>query len=87
MPTTFAPPTHDHLSGSSPDTLPRRKIRHRYSRDTHSEFRQRWPLAEPRRDAIIGSTAGFLVSFAIAWLICGAIAYFFALWMIGPASG
>lgn len=33
---------------------------------------------------ILGSDAAFLASFAIAWVLSGVMAYFYALWTIGP---
>jgi|GEM_PF-6117014 hypothetical protein len=57
----------------------------RRPRYAHIEARRRfWLLDAARRDAILGSDAAFLVSFLIAWVLSGVMAYFYALWTIGP---
>jgi hypothetical protein len=57
----------------------------RRPRETYVEPRQRfWLLDAARRDAVLGSDAAFLVSVAISWVLSGVLAYFYALWTIGP---
>jgi hypothetical protein len=43
-----------------------------------------WLFDAHQREAILGSDAAFLASFAIAWVLSGVMAYFYALWTIGP---
>lgn len=57
----------------------------RRPREAYVEPRRRfWLLDAARRDAILGSDAAFLVSVAISWVLSGVLAYFYALWTIGP---
>jgi hypothetical protein len=57
----------------------------RRPREAYVEPRRRfWLLDAARRDAVLGSDAAFLLSVAISWVLSGVLAYFYALWTIGP---
>ena len=51
--------------------------------DADKRHRTLWPDAQ-RRDAILGSEAAFLLSFAVSWVLSGVLAYLYALWTLGP---
>jgi hypothetical protein len=98
MTTTLVPPRSGTRSASSPTHEPRedcpigaitalRREVETQRRPRYIERRRRpfW-LDAARRDAVLGSTTGFLVSLAIAWVLSGVIAYFYALWTLGPVS-
>jgi len=98
MTTTLAPPPSSTRSAASPaephEDWPtaeivalRRDVRPQHQpHRTYIERRRRfWLLDAARRDAVLGSTAAFLVSLAIAWALSGVMAYFAALWMYGPS--
>lgn len=65
--------------------LPCRRITRRQDGEPYIQSqRPFWLLDAHRHDAIRGSDAAFLGSLAIAWVLSGVVAYFYALWTIGP---
>jgi hypothetical protein len=98
MTTTLAPPPSSTRSASRPahepdDDWPTGAVialrptvqPQRQPREAYVEPRRRfWLLDAARRDAALGSDAAFLVSVAISWVLSGVLAYFYALWTIGP---
>lgn len=99
MTTTLAPPPSSTRSAFRPTHEPdedwptaeivalRREVRPQHQpHPAYIERRRRfWLLDAARRDAVLGSTGAFLVSFAVAWVLSGVMAYFAALWMGGPS--
>jgi hypothetical protein len=96
MTTTLAPPSRTRSASPTcePDenspigaivALRRESHPQRQPRDTHIEPRHRnWLLDARRRDAVLSSDAAFLVSVGISLVLSGVMAYFDALWQIGP---
>jgi hypothetical protein len=100
MTTTLAPPPDSTRLASQPTheldedwpigaivaLRPTVQPQHR-TREAYVEPRRRfWLLDAARRDAVLGSDAAFLVSVAISLVLSGVLAYFYALWTIGPLN-